>query len=90
MGVYKKGKNWYIDYYVKGHRKRKKIGPSKKDAELSLKNVQVKNAREEYLGILEDKKLFDEYVQEAMMRFDSAWTPSNTDSTSNIVSTCHN
>ena len=64
MGVYKKGKNWYIDYYVKGHRKRKKIGPSKKDAELSLKNVQVKNAREEYLGIFEEKKIpFDKYAR---------------------------
>ncbi len=64
MGVYKKGKNWYIDYYVKGHRKRKKIGPSKKLAELVLKDVHIKNAREEYLGILEDKKiLFDEYAR---------------------------
>jgi len=25
MGVYKKGKNWYIDYYLKGRRKRRKI-----------------------------------------------------------------
>ena len=30
MGIYLKGKNWYIDYYVKGRRKRKKVGPSKK------------------------------------------------------------
>ncbi len=63
MGIYQKGKNWYIDYYVKGHRKRKKIGPSKKLAELVLKDVHIKNAREEYLGILEEKKvLFDEYA----------------------------
>lgn len=63
MGIYQKGKNWYIDYYLKGHRKRKKIGPSKKLAELVLKDVHVKNAREEYLGILEEKKiLFDEYA----------------------------
>ncbi len=63
MSIYKKGKNWYIDYYVKGHRKRKMIGPSKKLAELVLKDVHIKNAREEYLGILEDKKiLFDEYA----------------------------
>ena len=27
MGVFKKGRHWYIDYYVKGVRKRKKIGP---------------------------------------------------------------
>jgi hypothetical protein len=29
MGVYKKGRHWYFDYYVKGTRKRKKIRPSK-------------------------------------------------------------
>jgi hypothetical protein len=28
MGVYKKGKNWYVDYYLKGTRKRKKVGAS--------------------------------------------------------------
>jgi hypothetical protein len=26
MGIYKKGDNYYIDYYVKGKRKREKIG----------------------------------------------------------------
>jgi len=41
MGIYLKRKSWYIDYYVKGHRKRKKIGPSKKLAELVLKDVHV-------------------------------------------------
>ncbi len=63
MGIYLKGKNWYIDYYAKEHRRRKKIGLSKKLAELVLKDVHLENAREEYLGILEDKKmLFDEYA----------------------------
>lgn len=63
MGVYQKGKNWYIDYYVKGQRKRKMIGHSKKLAELVLKDVNIKNAKEEYLGVLEEKKvLFDNYA----------------------------
>ncbi len=60
MGIYLKGKNWYIDYYVKGKRKRKNIGHSKKLALQVLKNVQVKNVREDYLGIYEDKKVFFE------------------------------
>lgn len=65
MGIYLKGKNWYIDYYVKGRRKRKKIGPSKKLAEQVLKDVHLKIARGEYLGIYEEKKiLFDEYAQQ--------------------------
>lgn len=57
MPVYKKGRSWYIDYYVKGVRKRKKIGPSKQIAELALAQVQVKIAKGEYLGIYEEKKL---------------------------------
>lgn len=57
MAIYKKGQYWYIDYYVKGVRKRKKIGPSKHVADLALAQVKVKIAKGEYLGIYEDKKL---------------------------------
>jgi integrase len=57
MGVFKKGRHWYIDYYVKGTRKRKKIGPSKQVAELALAQVEVKIAKGEYLSIYEEKKL---------------------------------
>jgi hypothetical protein len=57
MAVFKKGHFWYIDYYVKGVRKRKKIGPSKQIAELALAQVQVKLGKGEYLGIYEEKKL---------------------------------
>lgn len=65
MGVYKKGKNWYIDYYCKGRRVRKKIGPSKQLAELTLKDVQLKIAKGEYLGIYEEKKIrFNDYARE--------------------------
>jgi hypothetical protein len=48
---------WYIDYYVKGVCKRKKIGSSNQVAELALTQVQVKIAKGEYLGIHEEKKL---------------------------------
>lgn len=51
MAIYKKGNNWYIDYYIKGRRKRKKIGHSKKLAEQVLKDVHLKLARGEYLGV---------------------------------------
>jgi len=33
MGVYRKGKNWYIDYRVLGRRRREMIGPNRKLAE---------------------------------------------------------
>jgi integrase len=57
MGVFKKGRHWYIDYYVKRQRKRKKIGPSKQVAELALAQVEVKIAKGDYLGIYEEKKI---------------------------------
>jgi integrase len=65
MGIFQKGDQWYIDYYVKGRRKRKKIGPSRKLAGDVLKDVQVKIAKGEYLGVYEEKKiLFEEYAKE--------------------------
>jgi len=65
MGIFQKRNNWYIDYYVKGRRKRKKIGPSKKLALQVLNDVRLKIAKGEYLGIYEDKKIpFDEYVKQ--------------------------
>jgi site-specific recombinase XerD len=64
MGVFKKGNNWYIDYYLKGRRKRKKVGHSKKLAEQILKDIQVKIVKGEYLGVLEEKKaIFEEFAR---------------------------
>ncbi len=42
MGLFKKGENWFIDYYRGGHRKREKIGPSKSLA----KEVLIKRQNE--------------------------------------------
>ncbi len=65
MAVYKKGNSWYIDYYLKGERKRQKIGPSKKLALQVLEDVHVKIAKGEYLGVYEEKKIpFQEYAKE--------------------------
>lgn len=65
MGVFKKGNNWYIDYYLKGRRKRRKIGPSKKLAQQVLQDVHVKVAKGEYLGVYDEKKiLFEEFSQQ--------------------------
>jgi len=65
MAIFKKGDYWYIDYYVKGHRKRKKIGPSKKLALQVLKDVQIKIAKGEYLGVYEEKKIpFNKYAEQ--------------------------
>ena len=77
MGVYKKGKNWYIDYYFRGRRKRRKIGPSKKLAEQVLKDVQVKIVKGEYLGVYEQKKIpFKEFGERylAYSKTNKAWS----------------
>ena len=69
MGVYKKGKNWYIDYYVKGRRKRRKIGPSKKLAQQVLQDVRLKIAKGEYLGVYDERKIFFEDYAEQYLAF---------------------
>ena len=63
--TFKRGKSWYIDYTHKGRRIRKTIGQSKKLAELALKDIELKSARGEYLGIYEEKKiLFQDFAKE--------------------------
>jgi len=77
MGIFQKGKNWYIDYYLKGRRKRKKIGHSKKLATQVLKDVQLKIAKGEYLGIFEEKKIaFNDYAKQylAYSKANKAWS----------------
>jgi len=51
MGVFKKGKNWYIDYYVQGRRKREKIGPSKRQALIVLQKRKVQIAEKKFLDV---------------------------------------
>ncbi len=46
--IYKRGNAWYIDIRVKGQRYRKKVGTSKKIAELALKDAEVKAAKDEF------------------------------------------
>lgn len=55
--IFKRGKTWYINYRYKGRRMRKKIATSKKVAELTLKDVEIKIAKREYLGIYDDRKI---------------------------------
>ncbi len=52
--IYKRGKYWYLDLRVKGRRIRKKVGSSKKIAELALRDAEVKVARDEFGFTKED------------------------------------
>ena len=65
MGVFKKQGNWWIDFYHQGKRIRRKVGPSKKVAEMALADVQVKKAKKEFLGVCEPKKiLFKDFAEQ--------------------------
>src|SRR5271157_1922951 len=65
MAVFKKGKDWWIDFYHQGKRIRRKVGPSKKVAEMALADVQVKKAKKEFLGVCEPKRvLFKDFATE--------------------------
>jgi integrase len=57
MGIFKKGRNWFIDVRVNAKRRRKKVGPSKELALLVLKDLEVKKAKGEFLGIFEERKI---------------------------------
>jgi integrase len=68
LRIYQRGKFWYLDYAYKGKRFRKRIGQSKKVAELTLKDIEVKIAKGEYLGIHDSKKvLFENYANEYLV-----------------------
>ena len=59
----KKGASWYLDYAVDGRRVRKRIGRSKRLAELALADTQVKLERKEIGFAAKDRKLSD-FIQE--------------------------
>lgn len=46
--IYKREDVWYLDVRVKGHRIRKRVGTSRKIAELALRDAEVKIARDEF------------------------------------------
>lgn len=74
MGVFKRNGNYWVDYYdAEGRRHRKMIGPQKTVAQLALKDLKVKIAKGEYLGIYEEKKvLFKEFALKNYLPFAKA------------------
>jgi len=67
MGLYKKGDNWFIDYYVRGRRKREKIGASKKLAEQVLAKRKVEIAENRYLDVRREKKFKFTHLAETFL-----------------------
>src|SRR3989338_2657558 len=63
MGVFPKGKNWYIDYRFKGRRIREMVGSSKTLAQAVLQKRKVEIAENKFLDIQKDSKIkFKDFV----------------------------
>ena len=71
MGVYKKGDNYYIDYYADNRRKREKIGPSKKLAETILRKRRVEVAEGKHLDVRQESKTTFDKLAEDFLRLHS-------------------
>ena len=59
--IYRRRNTWYLDIRVKGRRVRKRVGSSKKIAELALKDAEVKVARDEF-GFSKDDLAIDTFL----------------------------
>ena len=57
MGVFKKGKSWYIDYYVQGRRKREKIAPRKAQAQVVLQKRKVQIAEGKFSDVQRNQEV---------------------------------
>jgi len=66
----KKGAIWYLDYAVDGRRVRKRVGRSKRIAELALVDLQVKLERQE-IGFAESRRTLSDLIQ-AYLRYSEA------------------
>ncbi len=69
MGVFKRGKNWHIDFYANGRRIRQKIGPSKKLAERVLHKLKTEVVENKYLDVRKKKKVKFETLAEQYIRY---------------------
>lgn len=72
MRIYKRGNYWYIDYTFQGTRIRKKVSRSKRMAELALKDIEVKIAKEQWLGVLPKNKISFEEFSKQYLRYSEA------------------
>lgn len=64
LDIFKKGRSWYVDYYVSGRRKRESVGPSRKQAQIVLQKRKVQIAENRFLDVLKDEKiLFEEMAK---------------------------
>ena len=72
MGLYRRGTNWYIDFYASGRRVRKKIGPSKKLADSVLNKQKTAVVENRYLDIRKKSKVKFETLVELYLNYAKA------------------
>jgi len=68
VGLYRRGEDWWVDYYANGRRRREKVGPSKKLAQNVLRKRKVQVAENKFLDIKKEqrikfKDLADRYLE---------------------------
>jgi len=61
--IFKRGRVWYIDVRANGRRIRKRIGSSKKIAQLALQDAEVKIARNEF-GFAQNDIFIDKFFEQ--------------------------
>ncbi len=69
MSLFKKGENWYIDYYLDGRRKREAVGPNRKVAERALAKRQVQVAENRFLDIVQKSKVTFEHLSDSYLKY---------------------
>lgn len=69
MRIYKRKGIYYIDYSFNGKRRRKKVGTSKKMAELALKETELRIAKGQYLGVIEPETMIVDDLCEKYLKF---------------------
>ena len=88
MAVFKKNGAWWIDTYVNGERLRRKVSPDKRTAELAEKNLKVKAAQGEWLGIRQAKRItFKAFCEEFLSK--QAGKSEKTVLSYKVLSDCH-
>jgi len=82
--IYKRGKIWYIDVRVKGRRIRKRVGSSKRIAELALRDAEVQAAREEF-GFSKTDITLEKFFELFLEYSRASHRPSTTDRYNTVI-----
>jgi len=72
MGIFKRGENWYLDYYAGSRRIREKVGPAKGEAKAAL-DVRKAEMRLGKFGLLPKTSIpsFEAFAERYKKRFGS-------------------